>query len=95
MHKNSIVENLLDFKAMTPEGRRAHENFLNNPTEGTVMQSPGGGPQFEYKNGKFFSTLDGKYREVSLRELSGVLGLTNYVSIGGQQPTYNTDYYTE
>ena len=70
-------------------------NFLNNPTEGTVMQSPGGGPQFEYKNGKFFSTLDGKYREVSLRELSGVLGLTNYVSIGGQQPTYNTDYYTE
>lgn len=28
----SHEENLLDFKAMTPEGRKAHENFLNNPT---------------------------------------------------------------
>lgn len=28
----SHEENLLDFKAMTPEGQQAHENFLNNPT---------------------------------------------------------------
>ena len=63
-------------------------NFLNNPTEGTIMQSPGGGPQFEYKDGKFFSTLDGEYREVTLRELSGALGLTNYVGFDGNEPMY-------
>ena len=37
----SHEENLLDFKAMTPEGRRAHENFLNNPTRKFVKTEDG------------------------------------------------------
>ena len=69
-------------------------DFLNNPTEGKSMQLKGS-PLFKYENGNWYTTIDGKYSKTTLSDLSTQLELYNYVGQGGEEPTYNTDYYTQ
>lgn len=65
-------------------------DFLNNPTEGQSMQAPGG-QLIEYKNGEWYAAGE----KSDLKTIAEGTGLYNYVSIDGNDPIYNTDYYTE